>query len=51
LRKLTQEEFHDLRHNGSFARIFEKLKDSFAIQRIEDHIKSRQNNKAVRNFI
>lgn len=50
LRKLTQEEFHDLRHNGSFARIFEKLKDSFAIQRIEDHIKSRQNNKAVRNF-
>lgn len=50
LRQLTKEEFEVLKQNGSFLRVFEKLKDSFAIQRLEDHILSKQENKAIRKW-
>lgn len=50
LRQLTKEEFEILKSNGSFARIFEKLKDGFAIQRLEDHIISKQENKEIRKW-
>ena len=50
LRQLTKEEFENLKQNGSFLRVFEKLKDSFAIQRLEDHILSKQENKAIRKW-
>lgn len=50
LRQLTKEEFEVLKQNGSFLRVFEKLKDSFAIQRLEDHILSKQENRSIRKW-
>lgn len=50
LEQLSQEDYNRLKTNKNFSRIFNQLKDTFATQKIEDSIKSKEHRTRIRNY-